>query len=286
MEDWLFPDRRPMWDKSHPEMPFADCNWAPNESKEDEIMTKTAAKNTKTAATEKETPMTEQTANKTANNEKETTVKYNYREDKARHEEIRANAKLGRTKAVEVTSCIPGHTTDNFTDDPAEVELLGKAAAKFGMGTEFCTVSQAKKFGGTLDPEYKGHGWLVKYLPYTPKSGKNAGVTTQFSTVVYPKAAFVWAAGEPVKDEQLEAERAARKAKSAARAANKALKDANKKAGIKTPRRKTTSHKPATKKVEAAPNADVAALTESLNAVMAQNAQLIAALTATLSKKE
>lgn len=280
MEDWLFPDRRPMWDKSHPEVPYADCNWAPNESKEDEIMTKTAAKTTKTATTEKETTMTEQTAN----NEKETTVKYNYREDKARHEEIRANAKLGRTKAVEVTSCIPGHTTANFTDDPAEVELLGKAAAKFELGTEFCTVSQAKKFGGTLDPEYKGHGWLVKYLPYTPKSGKNAGVTTQFSTVVYPKAAFVWAAGEPVKDEQLEAERAARKAKRAANAAKKALKEANDAAGIKTPRRKATSRKPAAK-VEAAPNADVAALTESLNAVMAQNAQLIAALTAALANK-
>ena len=105
------------------------------------------------------------------------------------------------------------------------------------MGNEFCTVSQAKKFGGTLDPEYKGHGWLVKYKPYTPKSGKNAGKTTQFETVVYPKAAFVWAEGEPVLDEQAEAERKAKAAKRAANRAAKALKEANAAAGIK-PKRK------------------------------------------------
>lgn len=197
----------------------------------------------------KEDTMNEQAA-ATANTEKKenTMPKYNFREDKARHAAIRDAAKLGRTKPIEVTSCIPGKTAANFTDDPDEVTLLGKAAAKFGWSGEFCTVSQAKKFGGTLDPEYTGHGWLVKYKPYTPKSGKNAGVTTQFETVVYPAEAFVWANGAPELDEQAEAERVAKRAKRAAVRAAKALKEANAAAGIK-PKRKT-SRKPAAKKVE------------------------------------
>ena len=215
-------------------------------NEEDTMATK---KNVKTTINEsKEDTMTENAAAKTVNaNEQEGTVKYNYREDKAKHAAIRDAAKLGRVKPIEVTSCLPGKTAANFTDDPDEVTLLGKAAAKFGWGSEFCTVSQAKKFGGELDPEYKGHGWLVKYKPYTPKSGKNAGVTTQFETVVYPKAAFVWhtESGEPEFDERAEAERAAKKAKRAATRAARALKEANAAAGIK-PKRKT-SRKPATK---------------------------------------
>lgn len=266
-----------------------------NESEEDTMAKKTIAQTTIdniTAESKEDTTMTENAAAKTVNaNEQEVTVKYNYREDKAKHAAIRDTAKLGRVKPIEVTSCLPGKTAANFTDDPAEVELLGKAAAKFGWGNEFCTVSQAKKFGGTLDPNYEGHGWLVKYKPYTPKSGKNAGKTTQFETVVYPKAAFIWAteSGEPEFDEQVEAERKAKAAKRAANRAARALKDANAAAGIK-PKRKT-SRKATAKKVEAiadepvpaaAPNADIAALTEMVNALTAQNAQLIAALTASL----
>lgn len=241
----------------------------------------------------KEDTMTENVNATAANTEKkETTVRYNYREDKARHAEIRDAAKLGRVKAVEgITSCLPGKTAANFTDDPAEVTLLGKAAAKFGWGNEFCTVSQAKKFGGELDPEYEGHGWLVKYLPKTAKTGKNAGKTTQFETVVYPKAAFVWhtESGEPEFDEQAEAERKAKAAKRAANRAARALKEANAAAGIK-PKRKVTRKAPKVEAINdvpnaaAAPSADVAALMETVNALAAQNAQLIAALTATLNK--
>lgn len=62
--EWLFPDKRPMWDTTHQEMPFADCNWATTTDasvrKEPAMATtkntavKTATKTTKTA-TKKET---------------------------------------------------------------------------------------------------------------------------------------------------------------------------------------------------------------------------------------
>lgn len=296
MDEWLIPGERPFWDKSRPDLPFADCNWpTTTESKEDTMAKKNIAQTTidTIIAESKEDTMTEQTTAAANTEKKETTVKYNYREDKARHAEIRDAAKLGRVKPIEVTSCLPGKTAANFTDDPAEVTLLGKAAAKFGWGNEFCTVSQAKKFGGELDPEYEGHGWLVKYKPTTPKSGKNAGKTTQFETVVYPKAAFVWhtESGEPEFDEQAEAERKAKAAKRAANRATRALKDANKAAGIKTPRK--TSRKAPAKKAEtikdepvaaAAPSADIAAMMATVQALTEQNAQLMAALTAVINR--
>ena len=248
--------QRTMTDEERRDFALFKTKVKANESKENDMAKKNEKQTTIDAIaneSKEDTTMTENTAAANVNaNEKENVVKYNYREDKARHAEIRANAKLGRTKAIEVTSCIPGKNAYNMTDDPAEVELLGKAAAKFGWGNEFCTVSQAKKFGGELDPEYKGHGWLIKYKPYTPKSGKNAGVTTQFETVVYPKAAFVWAAGEPVFDEDADALRKARKAKTAMNRAKRALKEANDAAGIKTPRR-STSRKPKAEVVKDAP---------------------------------
>lgn len=165
-----------------------------------------------------------------------------------------------------VTSCLPGKTIANLTDDPAEAELLARAATFFEMGNEFCTEAQAKKFGGTLNEDESG--WLIFWKPKTTKEGK----TSTWSSIVYPVDAFEWAGGKPVFDEQAELERKARRAKRAANKAAKELKAANDAAGIKTPRR-TVARATAT-------NPDVAAMTETMNALMAQNAQLIAALTA------
>lgn len=178
-----------------------------------------------------------------------------------------------------VTSCLPGKTIANLTDDPNEQDFLARAAAYFDAGTAFCTESQAKKFGGTLaDPEHVA-GILVNWKPKTTK----AGVTSTWQAVVYPVDAFEWENGTPTFDEQLDAERKARRAKRAAKRAADALKEANEKAGIPNkPKRRTA--KATTKPAAAAPSADVAAMTETMNALMQQNAQLIAALTAALAK--
>lgn len=170
-----------------------------------------------------------------------------------------------------VTSCLPGKTIANLTDDPAEAELLARAATFFEMGNEFCTEAQAKKFGGTLKEDVQG--WLIFWKPKTTKTGKES----TWSSIVYPVDAFEWAGGKPVFDEQAELERKARRAKRAANKAAKELKAANDAAGIKTPRRTVA-------RATANTSADVAAMTETMNALMAQNAQLIAALTAALAK--
>jgi len=170
-----------------------------------------------------------------------------------------------------VTSCLPGKTIANLTDDPAEAELLARAATFFEMGNEFCTEAQAKKFGGTLKESESG--WLIFWKPKTTKAGKES----TWSSIVYPVDAFEWAGGKPVFDEQAELERKARRAKRAANKAAKELKAANDAAGIKTPRRTVA-------RATANTSADVAAMTETMNALMAQNAQLIAALTAALAK--
>lgn len=146
---------------------------------------------------EEETEMTKKTTAK-----KNATKAYNRYEDVKRHEIIRdelmPSLKRAR-KTVEVTNCIPGKGEANLTNDPDELKLLKKVAAKFGW-SEFCTVSQAAKKGVELDPEYKGHGWLVAWLPTVAKSGRNAGKEYTFRTVVYPKEAFVWP-DEPAKPE-------------------------------------------------------------------------------------
>lgn len=180
---------------------------------------------------------------------------YNRAADIERHKAIRNDAKLSRIKGIEVGSCIPGETTDNFTDDPAEVVLLGKAAKKFGWGNEFCTVAKALKYHGTPNPDYEGHGWLVQYKPYVYKTGERAGQTKEPTiTVVYPKEAFIWLteSGEPEFDTEKKALADARKAQREAREAAKALKEANAAAGIKPTRRRRTSKKsnePAKKQV-------------------------------------
>lgn len=192
------------------------------------------------------------------NTRKNGNVYYDRNTDIKRHHAIRDEFNVGRIKGIEVTTCIPNESWENFTDDPKEVELLGKVCKKLGWTNGVCTVAKAMKYHGAPNPEYTGHGWLVKYLPRTPKSGKNAGVTTVTETVVYPMEAFVWdtESGLPEFDVEKKALADARKAKSEANRAVKQLREANKAAGIKTPRRKT-SRKPAAKKVETIANEPV-----------------------------
>lgn len=215
---------------------------------------------------------------------------YDRNTDIARHHVIRDEFKAGRIKGIEVTTCIPGESWENFTNDPKEVELLGKVCKKLGWTDGVCTVAKAMKFHGMPNPEYTGHGWLVKYLPRTPKSGKNAGMTIVNETIVYPMEAFVWdtESGLPEFDEEKAAVTAARRARTAARNADKKAKEAEKAAGIKPKRkaRRVTAKKVDTIKdepVAAAPSADIAAMAATVNALMEQNAQLIAALTAALN---
>lgn len=173
------------------------------------------------------------------------TAYYDRTADVARHLTIRKETKLGRTKGIEPVTCIPGETVGNITKDPAEVELLGKACKKFGWKNGVCTVSKAGKYHGTPNPEYKGHGWFVKF----------AGAKDETSgTVAYPMEAFVWdtESGLPEFDEEKKAQDDARRAKSRFNKAQRALKEANAAAGIKTPRRKT-SRKPKTETIAAAP---------------------------------
>lgn len=189
-----------------------------------------------TKTTKKETTMPK-TAAKTNEPKKETVVEKKVSPFAAKKNAAAAlrDEYIEQVKAVDpldgVTSCLPGKTIANLTDDPAEADLLARAAAFFEMGNEFCTEAQAKKFNGTLKEGEQG--WLIFWKPKTTKAGKES----TWSSVVYPVDAFEWANGKPVFDEQAELERKARRAKRAAAKAAKELKAANEAAGIKTPRR-------------------------------------------------
>ena len=207
--------------------------------------------NFETIANEKETIMPENTAVKTiANDSKKenampetTTPKksaYTLKKDAAN--ELRTKYLDEILKAVPaegVTSCLPGKTIANLTDDPKEQEILAKAATFFDMGNTFCTESQAKKFGGTLNEEETG--FLVNWKPKATKDGR----TNVWSCIVYPVTAFEWENGEPTFDEDAELKRKARRAQRAAKKAAAALKEANDAAGIKpaTKRRATSKAK-------------------------------------------
>jgi len=267
-----------------------------NESKENDMAKKndtqtTINMNAAEQNTEKENPMTNETANANANtNEKENVMTitgipmkarkngneyYDRPTDVERHVAIRKATKFGRTKGIEAATCIPGETLANISKDPAEWELLGKACAKFGWTNGVCTVSKALKYHGTPNPEYTGHGWFVEFATH---KGETDG------TIAYPMEAFVWAteSGLPEFDEEKKAKDDARRAKARFNRAKRALKDANKAAGIKTPRKPAAPKKVEVIKDEpvaaAAPSGDAAALMATVQALMAQNQQLIAAL--------
>ena len=213
----------------------------PNE-KENATMTKTAVKTTKTTATAKENTMPETTPKKSA---------YTLKKDAAN--ELRTkylDEIMKAAPAKGVTSCLPGKTVANLTDDPKEQEILAKAATFFDMGTTFCTESQAKKFGGTLKEDETG--FLVNWKPKATKDGR----TNVWSCIVYPANAFEWEGGEPVFDEDAELKRKARRAQRAAKKAAAALKEANEAAGIKpATKRRTTTKATAAPAIAAAPAA-------------------------------
>ena len=205
---------------------------------------------------EQEDTMNEQTAN-TNTTTKETTMfdiprkangKYDFVADKAKHAAIRDEFKLGRVKGIELTHAIEGKKLlGGITNDPDELALLAKVAKKLGWCGRVLTVTQAENYMGRPNPEFVGHGWLIKNKPHTNKEGR----TTQFMTVVYPIEAFIFNTedGEPALDEQKALEKAADKAKREASVANRNLRNANRAAGRKNTRRKTNTKKPAEKQV-------------------------------------
>ena len=214
--DWLFPDMRPFWDTTRPDMPkalgtFTSCR------KESEMTTKKNAATT--TATKKETTMT--------------TPKPSFADRTAARIAARIELQQTITAAVqeptvgEPKHVLPGKTAANLCDDPVEIEFLRYAATFYGWTTdEFCTEAQAKKFGGTLVEGAEGIDLIWK--PKTTKTGKNAGVTTQWVSKVYPATAFTWAKGTP-DDHDYKVKQAERKV----RAAQRELKAAQK-AGTKT----------------------------------------------------
>lgn len=172
---------------------------------------------------------------------------------------IAARAKLQKTilgkvkkpAIAEIAHALPGKTAANLCDDPAEVELLRYAATYYGWDdTEYCTEAQAKKFGGTLIEGAQGFDLLWK--PKTTKSGKNAGVTTQWVSTVYPASAFEWANGAP--------DDTAYKVKAAERKVKKAQRELK---ALTTPKRKTV-------KEMQAENDDLRAQMAEMQAQMAQ----------------
>lgn len=188
-------------------------------------------------------------------------TRFNFRAEKETARAFReANlAKVEATKPLKgVTSCIPNKGPNNITNDANELQLLARAAAAFGWGNEFCSYSQAAKNHGTLKPG--ATGWLVAWLPTTTKSGPNAGKVNTFETVMFAKEMFEWhtESGEPEFDNELASKKAEKKAKRQER---------------------KTAKKPAAAK-PAATSDDVATLTATINALLEQNAALIAALTA------
>ena len=202
-----------------------------NESKEDTTMTENATANVN--ANEKENAMT--ITGIPTKTRKNGNISYDRPTDIARHEAIRAEFKPGRTKGIEVTNCIPGLSWENFTDDPAEVELLGKVCKKMGWVNGVTTVAKALNYCGTPNPEYTGHGWLVQYKPYVYKTGERAGqAKAPTKTIVYPMEAFVWhtESGLPEFDKAKALKKAADEAQHELRDAQKKAKDADKEAGI------------------------------------------------------
>lgn len=211
-----------------------------NEAKEDSAMTETTEQTSKNGI-----PM---------GTTQKGRVYYMHSKDVERHLPIRQATKLGRTKNIGVTSCIPGLTAENITKDEAEIALLGKACRKFGWTNGVCTVAKALAHHGTPNPEYDGHGWFVKYA--------NAKSETD-GTVAYPMEAFVWntESGQPEPVTEKQPKRKPRKTRRS-----------------QTSRR--TSRTTTTKKVEqpAAVSEDIAALIATVNRLTEQNAQLTAAL--------
>ena len=203
---------------------FADHEWHDDN---DPVMTYGSQKGTAMTTT-KTTARKSTTAAKPATKETTMTTKPSFADRTAARIDARIKlqqeitAKVSEPTIGEPTSCLPGKTAKNLCDDPVEIEFLRYAATFYGWETnEFCTEAQAKKFGGTLKEGAEGVDLI--WLPKTTKTGKNAGVTTQWVSKVYPATAFVWEKGNPDDHDYK-----VKKAEQQVRRAERALKAAKK----------------------------------------------------------
>ena len=237
---WLFSDRRPFWDVTTPDMPYADCRattTADAVRKEPIMATK---KNVKTNTTE-ETAMAETTAKKLTPEEREARKQERYAANRAAHDKAVAdllakkpepafdgdpiffiNELDGERQGKKPTS--PLKLTGKYAEhDAKEMEYLRLAASVMGWDdVEFATVAQAARYQGALADE-DAVGWTMQ-----------SGETFWFT--VYPYSAFVWdtESGDPEYDEDKglakELRRAQREANRKAKAARAVQKKVNERA--------------------------------------------------------
>ena len=280
MGEWLFPDVRPFWDTSKPNVPFADCNWAPtNESKEDTTMTKTAAKTAKTTAAKKENTMNNEPKKRLTREEwkaqyiADLTAKAD--ELAAKHEgdelptPINLYHKLNNERI--------GTPMKSLYASELEMRVLALTCLENGWDAEYMTANQAGDYSGKPKDDAVGIKLHGKYVAK--------------GYIFYNVNDIEWEFGEPVWNEdvaterqntyaQYDAERKVRNAKRAVSHAKKNLKNATAAAGIPAkPKRKTSKAKANTAPT---PSGD---MTDVVKALMEQNQQLMTALTAALNKQ-
>ena len=212
---WLFPDKRPLWDTSRPDLLYADCNWGPTTTDASVREEPTMATTTKTATTK--------TAAKKENAVNIPTIEKNNLANRiALHNDLFALVNAANVEPTDdVENCCPGKDIDNLTDDPVEQAFLPYVCAFFGWEPKLCTESQAKANGGTLKDG--AQGWPALWATKTTKTGKNAGKSSTWCQFVYPMSAFDWKSGAPAYDEEKALRDAVEKAKKELERAEKAL---------------------------------------------------------------
>ena len=287
MNEWLIPGKRPIWDKSHPEMPFADCNWA-NESKEDTMSKRTNVQTANNTTETKENTMTN--TNKPARLTRDEwkaqyiaglKAKADELAKKHEGEELPAPVSLYHKLNAERE----GTTPKALYASELEARVLALTCLENGWNAEYITANQAKEYGG--EPAEGAVGVKLH--------GKNVAR----GYIYYNAAQIVWANGEPVWAEDVASEHQATYAqRDAERKANNAQRRANelaRAAGMPTAKRggkkkAKKASKPATKQVITdLPVAAAAPMPSeyltTINALMEQNQQLIAALAAAVQSR-
>lgn len=177
MDGWLFPDQRPFWDKTKPEMPYADCNWAPNESKEDTMKTIPAAFGTEVKPVnepKKETAMPKTTKKETKMNESKPATKktrMTVAEVKARFESGVAEVRKLYNDAQPIDKPYnPAKDNGVLNRDPEWNEQVRYIAADLGWtDNRFLYKSYIEANGGKLKkgaygvPSFFGKGFTPVY---------------------------------------------------------------------------------------------------------------------------
>lgn len=253
-----------------------------NESKEDTTMTKTAAKTAKTTAktAEKETTMNNEPKKRLTREEwkaqyiADLTAKANELAAKHEGDELPIPINLYHKLNNERT----GAPVKGLYASELEMRVLALTCLENGWEAEYMTANQAGDYSGKPKDDAVG----IKL------HGKNVAKGYTF----YNVSEIEWEFGEPVWNEdvanerqatyaQYAAERKVRNAKRAVSHAKKNLKDAAAAAGIPAKPKRRVSKAKATSTKAAAPSGDMA---EMVNALLAQNAQLMEALTAAIAK--